>query len=72
VDPHLTIPRRKPRRPVAGGLPYSSPLPIIDRERVKVPNFVWFVGAGVFTALALAAAGYALLAFWFNRVFGQT
>lgn len=70
----VRLPRRTMRRPVAGGIPAPSlerqfALPLIE-EDWEVPTWVWFVGTGVLTACAMAAAGYAVLAYWFNRTFG--
>lgn len=67
----VRLPRRTMRRPVAGGIPAPSleqqfALPILE-EDYPVPNWIYFVGAGVLTSLALAFAGYAALAWWIDR-----
>lgn len=68
----LTLPRRRARRPVAGGVPeLESWLDVVDEEDFRVPSLVWF-GVGVLScALAMAAAAWVGLAWWLDRVFGE-
>lgn len=68
----VTLPRRRMRRPTAGAIP--SPLESwLDPEpEWEVPGWVWFAIGGATTSLALAFAGWALVAYWFDKTFGRS
>lgn len=66
-------PRRTLRRPPVG-LPYSPPDPRLEamlEDAAQLPALVWLGIGFVGTALAMAAAAYAVLAWWIDREFGR-